>query len=219
MNRLRGKLTYSNVVSTLCLFLLLGGGTAFAARQLEKESVGTNQLKKGAVTPSKLSKASKETLTGPSGPTGVTGPTGAQGPQGAQGAPASLGQDPAAGTPLSSGKTETGVFGTAGVGESGYLGATVAFVQPLPAPLDKAHAITVTPLEAYAPHCLGPGRADPGYLCVYAYQWENLAFFGPPEDPGDDSYGASRDGAFLLFKISAGYGGPYVSGTWAVTAP
>jgi hypothetical protein len=214
MNRVREKLTYSNVISTLCLFLLLGGGTAFAASQLEKESVGTNQLKKGAVTPSKLSKASKETLTG------RRGATGAQGPQGPQGAPAVPGQDLTAGTPLSSGKTETGVFGTAGgSSESGYLGATVSFVQPLPAPLDKAHAITVTPHEAYSDHCLGPGRADPGYLCVYAYQWENLAFFNSPEDPGDDTYGASRDGAFLMFKISAGYGARYVYGTWAVTAP
>ena len=31
MRHLRGKLTYSNVLSTLCLFLLLGGGTAYAA--------------------------------------------------------------------------------------------------------------------------------------------------------------------------------------------
>ena len=38
MNRLRGKLTYSNIISTLCLVLLLGGGTAYAASQLEKKA-------------------------------------------------------------------------------------------------------------------------------------------------------------------------------------
>jgi hypothetical protein len=53
--RLRPKLTYANVVSTLCLFLLLGGGAAFAAsKALPKNSVGTKQLKKEAVTGAKV---------------------------------------------------------------------------------------------------------------------------------------------------------------------
>ncbi|MBS1894864.1 MAG: collagen-like protein [Actinobacteria bacterium] len=85
MHRFRGKLTYSNVVATLALFIALAGGTAFAASQLGKESVGARQLKKEAVTPAKLSKASKATLTGPSGPTGATGQPGAQGPKGEKG--------------------------------------------------------------------------------------------------------------------------------------
>jgi hypothetical protein len=54
MRPLRLKLTYANVISTLCLFLLLGGGAAFAASQLGKNSVGTKQLKKGAVNTSDL---------------------------------------------------------------------------------------------------------------------------------------------------------------------
>jgi hypothetical protein len=51
---LRGKLTYANVVSSLCLFLLLGGGAAVAASQLAKNSVGSKQLKKNAVTTVKI---------------------------------------------------------------------------------------------------------------------------------------------------------------------
>jgi hypothetical protein len=83
---LRGKLTYSNVISTLCLFLLLGGGTALAASQmLPKNSVGAKQLKKAAVTPAKLSTAAKTTLTGPAGPSGAKGSPGAQGPKGDMG--------------------------------------------------------------------------------------------------------------------------------------
>jgi hypothetical protein len=82
MHRVRGKLTYSNVISTLCLVLLLGGGTAYAAARLGKESVGTRQLKREAVTPAKLSKKAKATLSGPAGP---AGPAGAQGPAGARG--------------------------------------------------------------------------------------------------------------------------------------
>lgn len=88
MRRLRGKLTYSNVISTLCLFLLLGGGTALAAGRLGKETVGSGQLKAGAVTPVKLSKAVRTSLAGtvgPAGATGQTGPTGPQGPQGNEG--------------------------------------------------------------------------------------------------------------------------------------
>ncbi len=85
MHLIRGKLTYSNVVSTLCLVLLLGGGTAYAAGQLGKESVGTKQLKKEAVTPAKLSKASKATLTGPAGAAGPQGPKGDPGEIGPRG--------------------------------------------------------------------------------------------------------------------------------------
>lgn len=54
MKRLRGKLTYANVISTLCLFLLVSGGTALAATQLGKNTVGSKQLKKNAVTGSKI---------------------------------------------------------------------------------------------------------------------------------------------------------------------
>jgi hypothetical protein len=48
------KLTYSNVVSTLCLFLLLGGGAAFAASHLGKNTVGAKQLKRNSVTTAKI---------------------------------------------------------------------------------------------------------------------------------------------------------------------
>lgn len=54
MSSIRRHLTYANVVSTICLFLVLGGATAFAAGQLAKGSVGTKQLKKSAVTAAKL---------------------------------------------------------------------------------------------------------------------------------------------------------------------
>ncbi len=85
MHRVRGKLTYSNLISTLCLLLLLGGGTAYAASRLGKESVGTRQLKREAVTPAKLSKKAKAALSGSVGPAGPVGPAGAQGPAGTQG--------------------------------------------------------------------------------------------------------------------------------------
>jgi hypothetical protein len=83
MKRLSGKLTYANVMATIAVFLVLAGGTAFAATQmLPKNSVGAKQIKKGAVTPAKLSKAAKATLVGP---TGAVGQRGAQGPTGDRG--------------------------------------------------------------------------------------------------------------------------------------
>jgi hypothetical protein len=85
MRRLRGKLTYSNVISTLCLLLLLGGGTAYAATHLPKNSVGAAQLKKGAVIPTKLSAGAKMALTGAQGPVGLPGPKGDRGDRGEKG--------------------------------------------------------------------------------------------------------------------------------------
>lgn len=93
MKRLRFRLSYANVASTLAVFLALGGG-AYAATQLPKNSVGTQQLKAKAVTPAKLSAAAKSALAGPRGPQGepgfrgpadATGPTGEEGARGVQG--------------------------------------------------------------------------------------------------------------------------------------
>ena len=56
MSGLRKRLTYANVMSSIAIFLALGGATAFAAAQLAKNSVGTPQLKKNAVTTAKLKK-------------------------------------------------------------------------------------------------------------------------------------------------------------------
>jgi hypothetical protein len=86
MQRLRKKLTYANVISTLCLVLLVGGGSAYAATQLAKNSVGTRQIKREAVTPAKLSKATKAALAGTPGRVGPQGAKGARGEKGEKGA-------------------------------------------------------------------------------------------------------------------------------------
>jgi hypothetical protein len=53
MKSARRHLSYANVISTICLFVLLGGG-AYAAARLPAKSVGTAQLKAGAVTGAKI---------------------------------------------------------------------------------------------------------------------------------------------------------------------
>ena len=52
MKHVRKRLTYANVMSSIAVFLILGGGAAFAA--LGKNTVGTRQLKKNAVKVGKL---------------------------------------------------------------------------------------------------------------------------------------------------------------------
>ena len=51
MKRLREHLTYANVMSSIAVFLLLGGATALAATK-----IGSNQLKAGAVSTGKIAK-------------------------------------------------------------------------------------------------------------------------------------------------------------------
>src|SRR2546423_6716243 len=70
MARLRSRLTYANVTATLALCLALTGG-AYAALEIPPDSVGTKQLKKGAVARAKLkgkavvgSKVADQSLTG-----------------------------------------------------------------------------------------------------------------------------------------------------------
>ncbi|HEY5052248.1 MAG TPA: hypothetical protein VII45_02450 [Solirubrobacterales bacterium] len=67
----RTRLTYANVVSTIALFLAVGGATAFAANELGKNSVGSRQLKSKSVTTGKIAnnavngaKVAKHSLTG-----------------------------------------------------------------------------------------------------------------------------------------------------------
>jgi hypothetical protein len=210
----RGKLTFSNVVACIALFVALGGAS-YAATQLPKNSVGAAQLKKHSVTQSKLASALLKALKGAQGPVGPMGPPGLTGRDG------SNGQNLTAETPLASGATETGIFVAGGGGTgvtNGVIAASAAFVQPLPTALDKERVVFVTAAKSSAPHCPGVGHANPGYFCAYATEEENAAPLKTPEDPATGYGGANRNGTQFYFKVPAsGSGTAY--GTWAVTAP
>jgi hypothetical protein len=69
--QLRKRITYANVMSTIAVFLCLGGATAVAAGSLGKNSVGPRQLKSKSVTTGKIannavngSKVANGSLTG-----------------------------------------------------------------------------------------------------------------------------------------------------------
>lgn len=81
MKRILDRLTYANVMATVAVFIALGG-VGYAAIKLPKNSVGTKQLKKGAVTPAKISPATAMALRGAQGPAGSPGPQGPAGPAG-----------------------------------------------------------------------------------------------------------------------------------------
>lgn len=136
MKRLRTNLTYANLMATIAVFLVLAGGTAFAGKVvlLPGNSVGTRQIKKEAVTPAKLSAASKTVLTGPQGPKGDRGPEGSQGPKGDQGPEGSRGpkgEDGVQGEPGAAGATDVVTrYGEVRVLPSGAASGSYAACEP-----------------------------------------------------------------------------------------
>ena len=83
----RPRLSYTNVVASLALFVALGG-SSYAAIQLSKGSVKTKHIAMNAVTTKKVRDASllaqdfapNQLPQGPKGDTGDTGPQGIPGP-------------------------------------------------------------------------------------------------------------------------------------------
>lgn len=75
MKQIRKRLTYANVMSSIAVFLILGGGAAYAAKkigsnQLKANSVTTAKIKKNAVTAKKIKKGA---VTGAKIATGAVG--------------------------------------------------------------------------------------------------------------------------------------------------
>ncbi len=67
MKQIRKRITYANVMSSITVFLVLGGGAAYAAKkigsnEIKGNSITTGKIKKEAVTASKLKKNSVTTV-------------------------------------------------------------------------------------------------------------------------------------------------------------
>jgi hypothetical protein len=66
VKHIRKRITYANVMSSIAVFLVLGGATAYAAKkigsnEIKGNAITTGKLKKEAVTASKLKKSSVTT--------------------------------------------------------------------------------------------------------------------------------------------------------------
>lgn len=96
------RLTYANVVSSLALFVALGG-VSYAAVKLPRNSVGAAQIKSNAVSGGKVKDGSLtdrdlapgtvlQGVTGMPGPRGPAGVNGTNGTNGAKGEPGEPGQ-------------------------------------------------------------------------------------------------------------------------------
>jgi hypothetical protein len=118
------RLSYSNVVASLALFVALGG-TSYAAIKLPKNSVGSTQLKANAVTGAKvknksltiddLATSTRTQLRGATGPAGAAGAAGKDGAAGPAGPAGAAGKDGAPGLTrvmVKEGPASTAVVGT-----------------------------------------------------------------------------------------------------------
>jgi hypothetical protein len=92
MYRLRPRITYANVVSTLALVFAITGGAYAAgvlphnsvgAAQIRTSAVGTSELRTGAVHKIDIAKTTIAALRGAKGDQGPQGPAGAAGAPGA----------------------------------------------------------------------------------------------------------------------------------------
>jgi hypothetical protein len=136
------------LVALLALFVALGG-SSYAALRLPKGSVGPKQLKKNAVTSTKVKpgslltsdfKASQRSAL--RGPQGAQGAQGAQGPQGTQGPQGPAG---ASATPLWAAVAANGsLTNGSGVVSTQYLIATAAYEVVFDRPVANC-ALLVTP--------------------------------------------------------------------------
>src|SRR3954471_14397248 len=83
MQRAR-KLSYANVMSTIAVFVALGGAS-YAVVSIPNNSVGTQQVKNRSLGVVDLSRKAVRSLRGKAGARGATGATGAAGSNGTNG--------------------------------------------------------------------------------------------------------------------------------------
>ncbi len=217
MLSLRKRLTYANTMSSIAVFVALGGG-AYAATQLQKNSVGTAQLKADSVTAAKVkngSLLSADFKAGqlPAGPAGPKGDPGAPGAAGAPGAKGDTGESfPAT---LPSGKTLTGIWGFVaednGAGNHEAGADSISFTYPLA----SDPAVTVVQLNdpppVQCPGTLDAPAAAPGNLCIFVGVNVN----------GDvvSTYSPTGDGKHGVVVFANGLAGGRIDGggSWAVS--
>ena len=192
------RLSYANVMSSIAVFIALGG-TSYAAATLARNSVGSPQLKTGAV---KTPDIAGNAVTSAKVRNGTIGT--------ADLAPAVTAAQPV----LRSGQTMRGFF-AAGGGSDAYIGDAVTFPQRLPTSFDKAN-VEYRPVGTTSGNCPGVGQARAGWACLYLGQSgtaDLCCIYG-------DDYSTPRVShhGFRIYWTTTG-GFSFADGSWAVTAP
>ncbi len=189
----RPRLTYANVLSTAALFVALGG-TGYAITTLPANSVGTLQIKAGAVNSAKVKNGS---LLGKDLKAGVL--------------------PPKPGGVLPSHGTMRGAYGFSGApgGGGSFLSGVISF--PLKAPTVPIPELSTTGgSTAHCPGTAADPKAAAGYVCVYrGYGLQVTSTFL-------DNLSGNRNKASQFGVLVEDSGGPGIvadSGTWAYTAP
>jgi hypothetical protein len=206
-------------LALLALFVALGGTSVAATNALvPKNSVGTAQLKNGAVSKKKINKKTIKALLkgnrGPRGPQGAQGARGAQGPRGAKGP---QGVQGSAGIQAAwSAQRTTSLLHPAASGAVAHLSftspsASFALVQAnfgvrvrntfdtTPADCTTRSQISAA---AGAPSASGPG---------YVEQWVNGNL---PTQRGGGTYLQFDQSAARIFAVSAGKNTVYLNGAY-----
>ncbi len=77
MQQLRARLTYSNIVATVALFIALGGvgyaSSKINGKQIKRNSLPGDRIKRGSITLDELSPSTRLALKGNKGPAGTPG--------------------------------------------------------------------------------------------------------------------------------------------------
>jgi hypothetical protein len=221
-NHVRG-----HFIAYLALFFALGGTSIAAVNALPKNSVGSAQIKNGAIQKVDLAKRTVSSLrglrgtrglqgpAGPQGPAGTAGATGAQGIQGIQGIQGPPGPFPDGNLPA--GKTIRGTYSlyghASGTGEWTY--GSISFGYRLAAAPTIHYIKNGDTPPPECPGTVAAPEAAAGHLCVY--ESSTIGNVSPNRDAltqvGADG---SRMGA-SVYTTPAAAGNYYTFGTWAVT--
>ena len=220
MQGIRSKLTYGNVVATISLFLVLGTGVAFGAKQL----INGSRIKPKTITAKQIKPKS---LNGSLFAGGLPA-----GPQGEPGTPGPPGRS--ALSSLQSGETLTGVWSIQG--SDSQLRDAVTLPIPAPVQIDSLHAAyqnnstnggppppgAETPAAAGCTGTMAAPVAAPGYVCIYANPTNVNSGFGYGINCTCASFTATDDGnrfGFVVVTNSVAPGVQVADGVWIYTAP
>ena len=211
-------------MATVAVFLALSG-SAYAALNLPPNSVGTKQVRDGAITAPKLAKnavnAAKvvpNSLTGAQIDSSTLGtvPHATTADSATTAEHATTADSAPLPTTLASGRTLVGDWDVAGTATGANSGSTSAQSFALPLASAPTANFVTAPTTACPGSAANP-TALPGNLCVYQASSQNVdhvtIYKNSVGTPGSDPYG------FSAFAYSSGAGTFFAYGSWAVTAP